>query len=845
MQKLCSLGVTLITLAASSSLALHAQPVAATNAVQVFDRATNITPLPHGVAIEDGPLREELTALRDNIIRIRIGRNGTMPEDASWAVFSEARHSTVQVTPENAADSFGFRTGAVAVQIERNSLRLTIRDLSGKIVQQDALPVRFDGSSFSIYKTMPLDEHYFGLGDKTGPLDRRDEAFSLWNTDAYRFQESTDPLYKSIPFFITYRAGLVSGVLLDNTWRTNFDFGKQLPGVYSFGAADGPLDYYVMYGPSTKEVLKAYAWLTGTPPLPPLWTLGFQQSRYTYVPQARVMEVARRLRSDHIPADAIYLDIGYQEKNRPFTVDRTLFPDFSGMIAQLKALDFHVVTITDLHIANLPGQQYAAYDSGMAGDHFVKNPDGSVYTGVVWPGPSVFPDFTRQQTRAWWGTLYRQLHDAGVAGFWNDMNEPSIFDSPTKTMPLDVVHRIDEPGFIKRTATHAEIHDVYGMENSRATYEGLKNLDPNQRPFVLTRATYAGGQRYAETWTGDNSSSWNHLRMTTPMLENLGLSGFAFSGADAGGYAGTPSADLLTKWLEVAAFQPIDRDHTEIETGDQEPWVGGAQQEAIRRRFIETRYRLLPYLYTLGDEASRIGLPLVRPLFLEFPNAAPDHHPIDIDVNASGEFMLGGDLLIAASAFPEELDRYQVEFPSTDWYDFWTGKKVPQPPLGNSLSGPTANAMNQVQLTTMVQPALDTLPVFVRGGAILPIAPLVQSTNEVPQGPLTLRVYAGAPCYGSLYQDDGKTYAYQHGDFLRMNFGCQVTPFAFHFHLNPHQGSYAAWWKSLRIEIYGWKPVKKSAMMNGKPVSSAVASIPNGLTITVPDDGRGFDLEIQ
>jgi alpha-glucosidase len=845
MRNLCSLGTTLILFSALPNPTLHGQQAAETDSVRIFDHATSFSALPNGVAVEDGSIREEITALRDNVVRVRIGRNGVMPEDASWAVQADARHSRAQVTPESSASTFGFRTHLLNVQIDKSSLRLTILDLSGKVIQQDALPVHFDGTSFRIYKTMPIDEHYFGLGDKTGPLDRRDEAFSLWNTDAYRFQESTDPIYKSIPFFMTYRAGMSAGVLLDDTWRTSFDFGKQLPDVYSFGAVNGSLDYYVFYGPSPKDVVETYAWLTGTPPLPPLWTFGFQQSRYTYVPQSRVIEVAHRLRSDHIPADAIYLDIGFQEKNRPFTIDRTLFPDFPGMISQLKALNFHVVAITDLHIAKLPDHHYFPYDSGIAGDHFVKNPDGTVYSGVVWPGPSVFPDFTQQQTRAWWGTLYHHFHDIGIEGFWNDMNEPSIFDSLTKTMPLDVVHHIDEPGFIKRTATHAEIHDVYGMENSRATFEGLKTLDPNLRPFVLTRATYAGGQRYAATWTGDNSSSWNHLRMTTPMLENLGLSGFAFSGADVGGYAGTPPTDLLTKWLEVAAFQPIDRDHTEIETADQEPWVGGPQQEAIRRRFIETRYRLMPYLYTLAEEASRIGLPIVRPLFLEFPDAAPDHHPIDIDVNASGEFLLGRDLLIAAPPFPDALDRYQVEFPSDDWYDYWSGQKVQQPAPGNSSASPTATAMNQVKLTTVIQPALDTLPVFVRGGSILPVAPLVESTNETPKGPLTLRVYAGSDCSGTLYQDDGKTYAYQYGEFLRMKFDCQIRPDGFHLQVSQHEGSYAAWWKDLRIEIYGWKPAAKAGLLNNKRLSSAFASIPNGLVITVPDDGRGVDLQLR
>jgi len=813
--------------------------------VFILDHGTNFVARPDGVDIEDGSTREEITALRDDVIRIRIGRNGKMPEDVSWAVLPQALHSRIHVAAESSAASFGFRTRSLQVQIARSNLQLTVRDLSGKILQQDALPVRFDGNSFRISKTMPLDEHYFGLGDKTGPLDRRDEAFSLWNTDAYRFQESTDPIYKSIPFFITYRAGLASGILLDNTWRTNFDFGKQLPGVYSFGAVDGPLDYYVIYGPSAKQVVKTYAWLTGTPPLPALWTLGFQQSRYTYVPQSRVIEVANRLRADRIPADAIYLDIGFQEKNRPFTVDRSLFPDLAGMVAELKAKNFHVVAITDLHIAKLPDHHYVPYDSGIAGDHFVKNPDGSVYSGVVWPGPSVFPDFTRQQTRAWWGTLYQPLCAAGVDGFWNDMNEPSVFDSPTKTIPLDAVHRIDEPGFSKREATHAEIHDVYGMENSRATYEGLKTLDPGIRPFVLTRATYAGGQRYAATWTGDNSSSWNHLRMTTPMLENLGLSGFAYTGADVGGFAGTPSPDLLTKWMEIAAFQPIDRDHTEINTGDQEPWVGGPEHEAIRRRFIETRYRLMPYLYTLAEDASRTGLPMVRPLFLEFPDAAPDKHPIDIDISAAGEFLLGRDMLIAAPAFPGELDRYQVEFPSQDWYNYWTGEKVSQPATIGEHTGPTETAANQVRLKTTIQPALDALPVFARGGSILPIAPLVESTGETPQGQLTLRVYVGEDCAGTLYQDDGQTFSYEQGHFLRMKFDCHVAADGFHLRISPHEGSYSAWWKSLRVEIYGWKPQQSSALLNGQAMPTGATPIPHGLAVTVPDDGRGAELHMQ
>lgn len=811
--------------------------------------ASNIaaTPLSNGVEMRSGELHEQITALRDDVLRIRAWRGQTPPEDASWSVLPEARRASVTVTIDDVADHFGFRTHVLIVEVDRQTLEITIRDLSRNILQQDARPLRFDGDAFRIYKQMPADEHYFGLGDKTGPLDRRNEAFTLWNTDAYRFQESTDPLYKSIPYFMTYRAARGVGVLLDNTWRSSFDFGKESPSMYSFGAVAGPIDYYLFFGPAPKQVVATYAWLTGTPPLPPLWSLGFQQSRYSYMTQARVLEVAGRLRGDRIPADAIYLDIDYQDHNRPFSVDHSTFPDLPAMIAQLKAENFHVVMITDLHIANYPEPTYPPYDTGVAGDYFVKNPDGSIYSGKVWPGPSIFPDFTRQQVRTWWGTLYREFRADGADGFWNDMNEPSVF-SPNLTMPLNVVHRIDEPGFAPRTATHAEIHNIYGMENSRATFDGLRTIDPGIRPFVLTRATYAGGQRYAATWTGDNSSSWNHLRLTTPMLENLGLSGFAFSGADVGGYAGTPSPELLTKWIEIASFQPIDRDHTEKGTGDQEPWVGGAEQEAIRRRFIETRYELMPYLYTLAEEASRTGLPILRPLFLEFPDATADGRPMDLDPGATNEFLLGPDMLIAPQPWPDELDDYDAELPSTKWYDFWTGlpastHTLPVPVAEASVS--TGGLAQKQPVAVRVTPRLDQLPVFVRAGSILPMAPLVESTDETPQGPLMLRVYVGDPCIGTLYQDDGRTYAFRQGAWLRMKFDCRITKEGLQLNIGAHEGSYPAWWRDIRTEIYGWKPTESRVLVNSGEVSAKISREGESSTFLIPDDGKGLTIEVQ
>jgi alpha-glucosidase len=827
-----------------ASCTLHGQGSPVDSTIQL-DRVTSFSPLPYGIDLRDGEARMQIVALRANVVRIRVSRSNEFAEDASWAVLNDARQSRIAVKPTDTADAVGFQTDVLGVSINRQTFALTISDRNGNVLQEDVRPIEFHGDSFHVCKQMPLDEHYFGLGDKTGPLDRREQAFTLWNTDAYSFQESTDPLYKSIPYFMAFRHGRAIGVFLDNTWRSSFDFGKELPDAYCFGAVNGPLNYYVFYGPTPKQVVETYAWLTGTTPLPPKWALGYQQSRYSYTPQSRVTEIADRLRADHIPTDVIYLDIDFQEKNRPFTIDRDRFPDFPGMISKLASQNFHVVAITDLHIAKFPGHGYSPYDSGVAGDHFVKNPDGSVYSGIVWPGPSVFPDFTRAQTRAWWGNLYRDLRKMGVAGFWNDMNEPSVFNTPTGTMPADVVHRIDEPGFMKRTARHTEVHNVYGMENSRATFDGLKDIDPDLRPFVLTRSTYAGGQRYAATWTGDNSSTWNHLRLTTPMIENLGLSGFALAGADVGGFAGTPQPDLLTKWFEISSFQPLDRDHAEKGTGDHEPWAGGAKLEAIRRQFIEERYRLMPYLYTLAEEASRTGVPIERPLFLEFPDAASDHHPIDVDLRATGEFLLGPNILIAAPPYPDKLDNYGVEFPSADWYDYWTGQRVPKPepvdPEPNAPAGPS----DLVPLTAWIHPDLASLPGFVRAGTILPLAPLVQSTDEIPQGPLTLRIYAGDACAGHLYLDDGKTYDYKTGASLRMDFNCEVTGDGLRLKLGKHEGSYPAWWHQIHIEIYGWLPREHIARLDGRNIDLGISSFSGNLTFTIPDNETGALLELK
>jgi alpha-glucosidase len=801
------------------------------------DTSVSMKALPGGIEIHNHRMVLQIVALREDVLRVRQSLDGELPEDASWAVPQTIRQQSINVTREESAEADGFRTKVLRVRIDRKALLLSITDLQGNVLQEDApgWPAESHGTGFRIFKRMPMDEHYFGLGDKAGPLDRREQSFRLWNTDAFRFQESTDPIYKSIPFFMSERGGRYLGVFLDNTWSTNFDFGRGERNLYSMGAEGGPLDYYVFYGPDPKQVVRTYAWLTGLPPLPPLWSLGFQQSRYSYESETRVREIASRLRADKIPSDVLYLDIDFQKENRPFTVNSERFPHFRQMLSDLKGQNFRVVVITDLHIADLPDAGYAPYDTGISGDHFVRNPDGSIYVGTVWPGPSVFPDFTRWQTRAWWGTLYKDFYSEGVSGFWNDMNEPSIFHTPLLTMPGDVVHRIDEQGFRSRTATHLEIHNVYGMENSRATYEGLLKLNPDLRPFVLTRASYAGGQRYAATWTGDNTSSWNHLRLTTAMLLNLGLSGFGLCGADVGGFIGTPRPELLTLWTELATFQPIDRNHTNKGSGDKEVWVHGPEQEAIRRRYIEERYRLMPYLYTTVEELTRTGLPVVRPLFLEFPDATADSHPLDLD--AGNEFLFGADILVAPPPYPEQPDSYELRLPAGLWYDYWTGEKIQAAPAGK----------NPFPGSLSVQPKLATLPVYVREGSILPLQPLTQSTEETPSGPLTLRIYPGRDCHGSLYQDDGKTFGYTHGEFLRVEYTCQVTSTGISFHRGQRVGSFLPWWNQLHLEIYGWDAPNAAVTLKGNSdaPSTAVEPAKHIVTVDLPDDAQSADLEIR
>ncbi len=771
-------------------------------------------PLKNGAEVSNGAATIRVTAVTDSILRVRIARDHDFPEDASWAVPAAIRARSVAVEPL----ASGFETGSLIVAINPNTLGLMVNDRQGRRIHFDAAnALSFDGVKFTLRKTMMRDESYYALGDKTGPFNRRGASYVNWNTDAWGFDRGTDPIYKSIPFYIASGGeGGAYGLFLDNSFRSAFDFGHRDDGTLAISADGGPIDYYIIAGPSVAEVVRRYTDLTGKAPMPPRWALGFQQSRWSYMSDTEVRDIAKRLRSERIPADVLWLDIDFQDRSRPFTTNPKTFPYLKGLASDLRSQGFNLVTITDLHVAHVPNQGHAPYDSGAAGNHFLKNPDGSTYVAPVWPGPSVFPDFTRKASRDWWGSLYEDFVADGIAGFWNDMNEPAIFETPTKTMPIDTVHRIESDDFAPRTASHAEVHNVYGMENSRATYEGLLKLRPNVRPFVMTRATFAGGQRYAVTWTGDNSSTWDHLKLAVQQMLNLSLSGHAWSGADVAGFVGGASPELMTRWYEIAAFTPIFRSHSAHDAPRAEPWVDGPDHLAIRKRFIEERYRLLPYLYSLAEQNSRTGDPIMRPVFYDYPAMAKA--PCD----QSMAFTVGRDLLVAPPPNLTSPQPYGVCLPSTGWYDYWSGRRIDD----DKVSQPNE---------------LGRLPVYVRAGAIIARQPVTQSTSELPSGPLSIDIFPGPDCQGEIYWDDGVSIR---GQSLRQTIRCTQGKDGLMIHFEKRVGSYKPWWKQIEVTVHGWTgPVRVRA--SGETIPAVADENAQIVAFTLPHPTRESDIVIN
>lgn len=724
-----------------------------------------------GVLLHAGKSVVHVTLLAPDVARVRFAPSGVFARDVSWAV-TRTEWPSFEVFTSNSQDEARVSSAEFSVRVRKHPLRVMFFDKRGNIINEDhpRKGMAYSSSEVRVWKNRPPDEQYFGFGEKAGSLERSGTHMTMWNSDIPGYAADTDPLYQSIPFFYGVRSGKAYGIFLDNSYWSSFDMGKESRTQYSFGAEDGELDYYFFCGPTPQKVLARFTDLVGRMPLPPRWALGYQQCRWSYAPEAMVRDIARGFRSRSIPCDVIYLDIDYMEGYRIFTWSKTNFPNPSKMIDDLRAQGFRVAVILD------PGikidSAYHVYQSGLAQDVFLRHPDGNLFIGKVWPGECVFPDFSKQQTRVWWGKNMSALAAIGVRGWWNDMNEPSVFDVPGKTVDLDVVH--DDNG---QMTPHAKNHNTYGLLMTRATYEGVRSLLPNERPFVLTRATFAGGQRYSAAWTGDNVASWEHLRMAVPMCLNLGISGQPFVGADIGGFIGYPSGELFARWLQLGVFTPLMRAHSVINEKNKEPWEFGEEFTAINRETINLRYRLLPYVYTTMWQASETGIPAMRPMVFSFPTSGLSRN--------EDQFMFG-DWLLVAPVLAENARTREVQLPEGRWYDYWAERQY----------------AGDRRIT--VDAPLDHIPLLVKAGAILPSQQVMQYVSQSPIDPLTLTVYpAELTATSNYYEDDGTSFKYQRGQYFLRSMNQWVSSRSITVTLSHAEGSYVPPKRSLVVRIIG------------------------------------------
>ena len=580
-----------------------------------------------------------------------------------------------------------------------------------------------------VFKQIDGDECFYGLGEKTGYLNKRGYDYEMWNTDnASPHVETFRRLYKSLPFFITLKNDCVFGLFFDNTYLSSFDMATANADYYRYGVNDGNLDYYFIGGENMPKIVENYTYLTGRMNLPQLWTLGYHQSRWGYITEDDFREVADGMRKNDIPCDVLHYDIDYMDGFRVFTFDPKHHPDPAAFLAEMKQKGFRAVTIVD------PGVKvdtnYSVYNEGLEKGYFAKDAfSGNVYINKVWPGKSAYPDFGNPEVRKWWGENHKVLLDAGADGIWNDMNEPASFEGE---LPADVIFT-DEG----RVTNHAEMHNVYGHEMCRATYEGVKKLT-GKRPFVLTRACYSGTQKYALVWTGDNTSIWYNLQMAIEQLCNLGLSGMAFAATDIGGFCGNTTPELLTRWIQMACFSPMCRNHCCSELR-QEPWVFGEPYLSIYRKFVKLRYKFIPYLYNTFRTCTQTGMPVMRPLVLMYEK---DENVKQIN----DEFMIGDSILVAP-VVGQGQTRRMIYLPEGEWYDYITGEKV----SGNKWF--------------IREAPIDVCPMYIRSGAILPTFAPQSYIGEIDNDEtLYLEVYGENGKY-IHYQDNGTDFAYLDGAY--------------------------------------------------------------------------------
>jgi alpha-glucosidase len=634
---------------------------------------------------------------------------------------------------------------------------------------EKALGTSWFGNQVSCYKALQPGEKFIGLGEKTGGINRRGNFYRNWNSDVPGYAINADPLYSTIPFYIGIHQQLVYGIFFDNTHHSYFNFGGGADEeLMHFGADDGEMNYYFFSGHSIPKILESYTTLTGRTAMPPLWSLGFQQSRWGYDSQEQLLQIAQTFRDKRMPADVIVSDINYMDHYKIFTWSKK-FPSVKNMMEKMKQQGFDMVTIIDPGIKIEQG--YASYETGLANNHFVKYPGGNPYIGHVWPGRCHFPDFSKEATRQWWGQQFNTAYiQNGIKGFWNDMNEPAAWG---REMP-----NIIEFGEGKNKQTLYTVKNAYGLLMAKATYQGTRNLLNGERPFVLTRAAYAGIQKYSAQWTGDNVSSDEHMLLGFRLLNSMGVSGVPYVGMDIGGFMGNPTPELFIRWLNLAVYSPLFRNHTHIGYNYREPWLFGEFKTEKIRPILELRYQLLPYLYSSFYTAHTRGLPINRML--------PINYTFDEKVyegKYENQFLFGDHLLVAPCASTQLVT--EVYFPgNTRWFHT------------------TTNSAYNGGSSSFVSSPVESLPVFAKEGAIIPQQNTLQHTKEKGDGVLYLHVYKGKTGSSFLYyEDDGTTYNYEKGKYHLRNILYNATEQKLIF--EAAQGAYTSKFTSVQVFIKG------------------------------------------
>ena len=579
----------------------------------------------------------------------------------------------------------------------------------------------------SAYLDVPQGTSLYGGGEVTGPLLRNGQSIKLWNTDSGAYSvDNGKRLYQSHPWVMGVRPdGTSFGILFDTPYKAKLTTTDER---INFETEGELFRIFVIDRESPQAVIKGLAELIGTMPMVPRWALGYQQCRFSYTPASRVIEVADTFRIKRIPCDVMWMDIDYMDGYRIFTFNPQTFPDPAALNRDLHIRGFHSAWMID------PGAKvdstYFVYKSGTANDVWVKTAQGKEFHGDAWPGACAFPDFTQPKTVRWWADLYKDFLDKGVDGVWNDVNEPQISNTPTGTMPEDNKHL---GGDKIPAGPHLKYHNVYGYLMVKASREGIMKARPQNRPFILTRSNFLGGQRFAATWTGDNASWKSHMTMSVPMILTLGLSGQPFSGADVGGFLFNPDADLFGRWMALGAFYPFSRGHACAGTINKEPWAFGQKVEDVSRMALERRYVLLPYYYTLLHEASETGMPIMRPVFFADPK--------DTLLRAEEQaFLIGENLLVVPEwaknpALPKGIWRNLSLIPGDDKDSYQAKLKI-------------------------------------RGGAIIPTGKIIQNTNEKSLDPLTLLVCLDekGEAHGTLYWDEGDNWSFKDGNYSFQHF---------------------------------------------------------------------------